>query len=147
MKIFCLSGDEIDRIVGERFYQNPRETSLCELFEKLLHVASEFVPVSSGSITLSDENGQLTFVASFGEGAEQLPGTVLPPGAGVSGWVYKHHQPIIVNDPRSNRHFYDGIDRMINHTTDSLLCVPIMTGSSAIGVLSLLNPARRRLRR
>lgn len=139
MEIFCLTGEQIDRIVGERFYTNPRETSLCELFEKLLYVAAEFVPVSSGSITLSDEHDQLTFVASFGEGSDLLPGTVLPPGAGVSGWVFKHNQPIIVNDPRSNRHFYDGIDRMINHTTDSLLCVPIMAGNSAIGVLSLLN--------
>ncbi|MGE0488768.1 MAG: sensor domain-containing diguanylate cyclase [Vulcanimicrobiota bacterium] len=114
---------------------------LDEIFKEILRVANQFVPSRSGSILLRDGQtvDQLVFVASFGEGAENLVGRVVPPGRGISGSVYRSGEPAVANDPRSNQNFYDNIDTEIEHETRSLLCVPILIGASPIGVLSLVN--------
>lgn len=81
----------------------------------------------------------LMFVASFGIGAEKLPGTVLPPGKGIAGQVYSSGKAVLTNAPSKVNHFYSEIDKLTSHQTSSLLCVPLRAFGESVGVLSLLN--------
>ncbi|MGA8017492.1 MAG: GAF domain-containing protein [Desulfobacterales bacterium] len=50
----------------------------------------------------------------------------IPKSSGVSGWVFEHRMPAIVNDTDSDRRFYSGVDDMTGFRTRNLICTPLI---------------------
>jgi adenylate cyclase len=50
----------------------------------------------------------------------------IPKSAGVSGWVFDHRMPAIVNDTDSDSRFYSGVDDMTGFRTRNLICTPLI---------------------
>ncbi len=144
----CLSPAHFKRLIEPLASQllpgDEREFSLCEVVVQILKCAQSFVPCEAGSIMLChpDIQDALVFVASFGTGSEQLPGTVLPAGTGIAGQVYSSGEPVLTNSPAVESSFYHEIDKLTQYQTESLLCVPVTAFGRPVGVLNLLNAER-----
>ena len=50
----------------------------------------------------------------------------IPKSSGVSGWVFEHRKPAIVNDTDSDSRFYSGVDDMTGFRTLNLICTPLI---------------------
>lgn len=124
--------------------QDPR---LTEVFQSILWAANEYVPSQCGSICLggfAEWVGELVYVASFGESSSLIPGTRLPVAQGITGKVYRLGRPQIRNDVSQDRNFYQGMDRLTQFETRSILAVPIVFEGDVCGVLSLINRRDKR---
>lgn len=140
----CLASEQIQSLIrpmAEGLSGAESEPPIREVVTDILNCAQSFVPCEAGSLMLShpEQPGALIFVASFGAGAERLPGTVLPPGKGIAGRVYASGQPLLTNSPSDENHFYREIDKITEEETTSLLSVPLRAFGKCVGVLNLLN--------
>ena len=50
----------------------------------------------------------------------------IPKSSGVSGWVFDHRMPAIVNDTDSDSRFYSRVDDMTGFRTRNLICTPLI---------------------
>jgi adenylate cyclase len=50
----------------------------------------------------------------------------IPKSSGVSGWVFEHRMPAIVNDTDSDSRFFSGVDDMTGFRTRNLICTPLI---------------------
>ena len=78
-------------------YESDPLTSLCALARMCLGAVSV-------SIARVVDDG-LYYAAADGRGAEGIIGTLLPPGAGIAGFVAATGQSLIVRDPASDPRF------------------------------------------
>ena len=140
----CLATAEIRKLIrplASRLSADESHLSIREVVTEILTCAERFVPCEAGSVMMRhhEEPNALVFLASFGEGSEKLPGRVLPACTGIASQVYMTGIPIVTNQPSDDNLFYPGIDDLTEHTTRSLLCVPLKAFGEPVGVLSLLD--------
>lgn len=148
-EVATLSPAVLSTWVEQRFHghHNRRDPQLHEVFESILWAANQYVPSECGSICLGgfpNAPDELVFVASFGDGADQIPGTRLRIGQGITGRVYKTRRPQLRNDVSRDRNFYAGVDQRTQYVTRSILSVPIVFEGEGCGVLSLINRRGKR---
>jgi HD-GYP domain-containing protein (c-di-GMP phosphodiesterase class II) len=108
------------------------------LLEKIMDYALAITNSQAGSILLADSE-DFVFKIVKGEKAEQLVGTSVEKGKGISGWVAQTGKAVRVADASRDERFNPAIDSMSGFETKSVLCVPLKTKSGVIGVLELLN--------
>ena len=64
----------------------------------------------------------------------------IPKDHGIAGWVFTNKTPLLINDAYKDPRFFPGVDKQTGFTTKSILCVPLLSRSSAcIGTLQVLN--------
>jgi diguanylate cyclase (GGDEF)-like protein len=118
---------------------------LDDILDIIIQKAIQLVDVESASILLLDEKKEiLTFNAVHGNRTDVLRGKALKLGEGISGWVAKEAQPVIVNDLANSKHFLDNALLDTEFKARSLLCTPIMTEHKIHGVVELLNKKKGR---
>ena len=116
---------------------------LDELLEAILREASRVLEINVASILLLDqETGELVFRLGTGNRAELLVGRRLASGQGIAGWVAHHGEPLLVQDVHSDPRFSPVFDEITGITTESILCVPLMTKGHVTGVVEALNKPR-----
>ena len=108
------------------------------LLEKILDYALSITQSEAGSLLLLDGD-KLTFKVVKGGKAEQLIGTSIEKGRGIVGWVAATGKPLRIENSAHDKRFNPDVDAMTGYETKSILCVPLMTRSTVIGVLELLN--------
>lgn len=124
-----------------------QDPDLRQVFESILWAANQYVPSECGSICLAgfpDAHNELVYVASFGTSSDQIAGTRLQVGQGITGRVYRTGKPQLRNDVSRDRHFFGDIDQRTQFVTRSLLAVPIKFEGTVCGVLSLINRRGKR---
>lgn len=147
--MFCLDGSQLERFL-ERRRANPSfplELSLAANLEEVLRRANSFVPSAAGSILLDNplqkhddrSKNHLTFIATFGETADQLVGQTIPASAGIAGRVYMTGQAYATAEARADRFFYSEVDEQTSYRTRSLVAIPIRIEQEVCGVLELIN--------
>lgn len=127
----------------------PLEMSLADNLVEVLRKANEFVPSTAGSILLDDPRekhadrrlNRLTFLAAFGEKAEQLVGQSIPAHQGIAGHVYQTGEAYFTSDAPTDALFDPSIDAETKYHTRSLVAIPIRIGVEVCGVLELINRA------
>src|SRR5260370_17033796 len=62
-------------------------------------------------------------------------------GEGVSGWVARHGEFLIVPDVSSDPRFAKRVDEMTKWKTRSIICVPLQSKHRVLGVIQLINCA------
>ncbi len=111
-----------------------------ELLDTIISVATVSVEAEGGSILLLDETGtQLVFSAVHGEKADELKHFKVAIGQGIAGFVVASGQPLNVQDLAENAQWNRSISEAIQFATHSILAVPIVSGSSVLGVLETVN--------
>ena len=130
-------GNRLERILG--ITSDLREEIYGDiLLEKIMEYALAITNSQAGSILLANSE-VLVFKIVKGEKAEQLVGTTVAKGKGISGWVAQTGKAVRITDVSRDERFNPAVDSMTGHETKSVLCVPLKTKSGVIGVLELLN--------
>lgn len=115
--------------------------NLEEVLDQALTQAMQVTKAEAGTLWLSDNdtNEYIEPVLARGPKAEGLKGLKLKIGEGMAGWVTAQGKSQMVadvlNDPRWSQRF----DQSTGFITRSLLCVPLLTQTSSIGCLQLVN--------
>ncbi|HEM62247.1 MAG TPA: GAF domain-containing protein [Chloroflexi bacterium] len=108
---------------------------LQEMLGCFVEIILSATDASEGSLMLLHEGSELlTITSASGLGREIVEGTRRHLGEGISGWVAKHKEPLLLVGPIEDARF-SGVGRGIKDA----LCVPLMNGDDVIGVLSVSN--------
>ena len=100
----------------------------------------QLIPSEAWSILLVDESKrELTFEMALGEKGEDFSHIRLKIGEGIAGWVAQTGKPAIVNDVTNDPRFQGRYDAQTQFRTRSILCAPLVSRGSTIGVVEILN--------
>lgn len=132
-----LNGDlEQDSLPAEAFEEAALAVvALQEILSCFVELMVMATSASEGSLMLLHEGREvLTITSASGLGREIVQGTRRHLGEGISGWVAKHKEPLLLVGPIKDARF-SGVGRGIKDA----LCVPLTAPSDVIGVLSVSN--------
>jgi len=87
-------------------------------------------------LLVEGEGLRVSAVASRGQAAVFDDGLVLPAGAGLSGWVAQHGEPLCVPDVSADGRYWSS-QKVHGGIIHSALAVPIQLGGQLLGVLDL----------
>lgn len=96
------------------------------------------IDAEAGSLLLLKGN-HLEFAVSFDTPVAQLRSMKLRLGQGIAGTVASTGQSILDNDVASSPNFFNEIDKKLGFTSQSILCVPMISKGGVIGVLEVIN--------
>jgi sigma-B regulation protein RsbU (phosphoserine phosphatase) len=64
-------------------------------------------------------------------------------GQGIAGWVAENLKPLVVEDVKSDKRFYQEADKLTGFHTKSLIAAPLIGRTGLIGVAELLNSRKK----
>jgi phosphoserine phosphatase RsbU/P len=117
-----------------------RKASLDEVYEIILDQALELFHVERASILIYDHKiDSLKVVASRGISREVQGNINVKPGEGVSGYVFQHGRPLLIEDIEQNKR---GIEKKEHYKTGSfisapMICSPLRLDEQSLGVINL----------
>jgi diguanylate cyclase (GGDEF)-like protein len=119
--------------------------NLTLVLERLLEKAKEVIEAEASSLMLVDEEKQeLYFHTVLGEKSEKLKNIRLKLGEGISGWVAKNAEPVLVEDCSKDPRFYKKADEESGFHTRSMMCVPLIYRKRILGTIQVLNKTNER---
>jgi len=119
--------------------------NLTLVLERLLEKAKEVIEAEASSLMLLDEEKQeLYFHTVLGEKSEKLKNIRLKVGEGISGWVAKNAEPVLVEDCSKDSRFYRKADETSGFQTRSMICVPLIYRKRVLGTIQVLNKTNHR---
>lgn len=108
------------------------------LLNEIMDCSLAVTKSDAGSIILLDGDS-LVFKVVRGDKALELTGRAIPRETGIAGWVLKQGEPVLIKDVLTDERFSSFIDKATGYQTSSMLCAPLKTKDSIIGVIQLLN--------
>jgi diguanylate cyclase (GGDEF)-like protein len=118
-----------------------------EVIETIMDSIRKIIPCEAWSILLMHSNqSELVFEGIRGVAAGKLAYSRLKVGEGIAGWVALHREPIIVNDVSRDERFNSSFDQASRFKTKTILCVPLISRGTLIGVVELINRKSHQLR-
>ncbi len=113
---------------------------LKEVLNIVMEKISELLRPKNWSLLLLDEEtGELKFEILVGKGSNKIKDLRLRLGEGVAGWVAREKKPLLVADVHGDPRFSKKADEMSHFTTQSIICVPLLTRGKCLGVIELIN--------
>lgn len=110
------------------------------LLTSLAGVAVAALESQAASIALFDPaTDRLVFRAAAGPATGDIVGVTLEPGVGIAGYAFTTGQPLAVADVSTDPRFERAVAETTGYVPSSLLAVPIVDASGAIGVLEALD--------
>ena len=115
--------------------------------DAILNRVSDILGTELGSVMLVDDKKQELFIKrANGLNQDIINNTRIKIGEGISGWVAKEDEPLLINDLSHDRRFKRYKKTMSGrYTTDSLLSVPLKVGKKVIGVINVSNKKTKRI--
>lgn len=114
-----------------------------DLVEFVLEKCREVLSAESASILLHDvESGELYFpyvAESDAQTGKELQGLRFPADRGIAGTVLGTGQALRIDDTASDPRFFGGVDRRTGVVTRNILCAPLRSNTSPIGVIQVRN--------
>jgi diguanylate cyclase (GGDEF)-like protein len=112
-----------------------------KLLTTILEKVSKLLPSETWSLLILDEQTQtLRFEINIDLDPRTVKDFRLPLGKGVAGQSALRQRLMIVRDVTTCDFFDRSIDQVSGHTTESLICVPVVFGGRTLGVLEVVNP-------
>ena len=113
------------------------DSILQTIMEKM---AEYFRPDTWSLLMVDDEHARTLFRDCGGAtAAEALKNVRLKVGEGIAGWVAKHGEQLVVPDVAADPRFAKRIDESTQWETQSIICVPLRSKLSVLGVIQLVN--------
>ena len=111
-----------------------------KLYRLIMDWIQDLMGVEASSLLLKDEQtDELVFQIGLGDQGARVQGRRLKIDQGIAGWVFQHGWPLLVPDVREDNRFYGRMDEETGFQTKSVLCVPLKTQETVIGVIQVLN--------
>ncbi len=109
------------------------DMSLADNLSAVLRKANEFVPSLAGSLLLDNpmeknklrEKNSLTFIAAFGDKAQQLLKREIPADTGIAGHVYQTGQSYVAKDVGTDKFHHSMFDQSDGYSPESLVAIPV----------------------
>ena len=110
------------------------------LLRTIIENVTKLVDSEGASLLLVDEARQeLYFEMPSSSHSQELKAYRMPMDRGFAGWVVKHGEPLLVEDPQNDPRFYRQVDSDIAYETRNIITVPVRTREKTIGVLQAVN--------
>ncbi len=117
------------------------QLELDECLKTSIERVAELLGVEMTSLMLLDkENQELSIKVAKGLSEDIVKGAKIKVGEGVSGWVAKNKEPLLIKDIGKDKRFSKRDGKYHN---DSLLSVPLMLRDEVIGVINVNNKSTR----
>src|SRR5437868_14518813 len=114
--------------------------NLDSVLQTIMEKMAEYFKPDTWSLLMVDEvTDELYFAIAVGDAAESLKVLLLRVCEGISGWVAKHGESLIVPDVYTDPRFAKRIDEMTKWQTRSVVCVPLRAKHRTLGVIQLIN--------
>ena len=127
------------QVLQEMTLRLTSDLNLETLLKNTLSTAIKVAGAVAGSLLLLDKlTDELVFEVVIGGGGQALEHQRMSKDKGIAGWVLTTCEPLIVDDVSQNKHFYEGFESG-HFRTASIICVPLITRGTLIGVLQVLN--------
>lgn len=115
-----------------------------EIFQLIFERITTIFNVEGTSLALHDPGRQEFYFIRTVEDAHDLqdrtnPDLRFPDSKGIAGWVMEHNQSACINDVSGDPRYSGGLDDSEEFETRSMICVPLRTRKSFLGVLYVLN--------
>ena len=124
---------EISRLLNSTLYEK-------EVKKRAMEAATQLMEAEVGSLLLIDEATQeLYFDVALGDRGERVKEIRLKMGEGITGWVAKTGEPVIVADAQKDPRFTRKADDKSAFVTRNMICVPVKIRDRIIGVLQAIN--------
>lgn len=88
---------------------------------------------------LSDDESELVYTTAAGAGADDVTGMRIPSSQGIAGWVVQSGQPVALDSPADDPRFARDVAEGTGYVPREILAVPVTSGESTLGVLTLLD--------
>ncbi|UCD81705.1 MAG: GAF domain-containing protein, partial [Desulfobacterales bacterium] len=111
---------------------------ISKVLKYTMDMIREVMNVEAGSLLFVEEN-ELEIAVAFNIKIKTMKKFRLKLGQGIAGYVAARGEAIIVNDTEKSSHFFPIIDEISGFTTQSALCVPMISQGRVIGVIEVLN--------
>jgi class 3 adenylate cyclase/GAF domain-containing protein len=111
---------------------------ISKVLKYTMDMIREVMNVEAGSL-LFLEDSELEIAVAFNIKIKAMKKFRLKLGQGIAGYVAARGEAIIVNDTEKSSHFFPVIDEISGFTTQSALCVPMISQGRVIGVIEVLN--------
>ena len=116
-----------------------------EIRKRATEAATALMDAEAGSLLLVDHGKkELFFEVALGEKGDKLQEVRLKIGTGLAGWVAENDQPLIIHDVQKDSRFFRDSDRANNFTTRNMICAPVKSKNTILGVLQAINKKRGR---
>lgn len=112
---------------------------IAEIKKRTVDAATTLLGAEAGSLLLRSPEGGLTFDIALGKKGEKLRSLRLQRGVGIAGWVLEHERAQIVNDVGKDPRFFKEADEISGYKTKNLICVPVKSKDSTIGIIEVVN--------
>ena len=110
------------------------------LLRRVVEVARELTECEASSLLLYDAQTQrLYFEAATSFLMETLGKTTVPTENSIAGWVFRHGEPLLVQDALRDPRFYREVDALTRFQTRSIIGVPLRTKEKTLGVIEAVN--------
>ena len=117
----------------------PRK-NLDELYDSIVSVSSKVINCEGTSLLLhNNEDGQLYFRSTTDSFMLPMIGKKIPEDSGIAWDVFKTRKSMVINDVKTDVHFFRGVDEETGFRTRNILCTPMMARDEFVGVLELVN--------
>ena len=114
--------------------------NISEVLAIIMERISKLLRPTNWSLLLVDfETNELYFEVVVGEGSEKLQNVRLPNGQGIVGWVASQGEPILIQDAHQDGRWCNKMDDMTKFQTRSILCTPMKSRETVLGVIELVN--------
>ena len=114
--------------------------NLDELLSLIIESTAELLGAETASLLLVDEEtGELIVQVATGDPGEEAMRQRVPAGQGIAGWVVDRDETVIVDDPKNDDRFYEGMDEAIGFETRNLVAVPLRVRGRVIGAVEAIN--------
>ncbi len=108
------------------------------LLEKIITFSLSVTNSDAGSILLLDDSN-LVYKVVKGITPQGIVGKTIPKDRGITGWVLERGEPVAVADVRKDDRYDASFDAFAGYQPVSLLCVPLKTKSSTLGIIRILS--------
>ncbi len=113
-----------------------------EVLQALLSQMNHLLNAEAVSIALVDQQtNELVYRVAAGHGSDKIKGLRLPSNQGISGWVMKNNEPVLVSDATADPRFNPEGDRRTGYTTRTMMCAPIAFKGQVLGTIQAVNPS------
>ena len=98
------------------------------------------MPSEASSLLLYDPKGhELVFTASRTLQSGVIDGMRLRCDQGIAGWVARHREAVRLDDATKDPRYYAGIETQTHFTPRTMLCVPMLSKDTLLGVIQVIN--------
>ncbi|MEW6109434.1 MAG: sensor domain-containing diguanylate cyclase [Nitrospirota bacterium] len=127
--------EEVSKTLTSTLELNDILTTIMKKAKKLLNAETWSV------LLLDEESGDLFFERTTGSkrDKDRIRKERLKVGEGIAGWVAQEGIPVVVPDVSIDPRFCSRVDKETDFRTKSLMCVPIRSKGSVLGVLEIVN--------